>query len=173
MILKVHKLPTGETRSAAYSQSLRHRYSLTIQWKTGPRTLMVIGLNPSTATELVDDPTVLRCKKRAKALGFDRMVMTNLFAYRATAPEDMKALDSADAVGGLDQMATLRDTAASSDLILCAWGNHGSHSRQASVVLRMLAAHRDKFRCLAVTQTGHPKHPLYCKNDAPIKPYNP
>jgi hypothetical protein len=173
MKLRSQTLTNGETRTATYSDSERHRFALHIQWSHGPRWLMVIGLNPSTATELQDDPTVLRCKKRAKALGFHRLVMCNLFAYRATAPKDMQALDPADAIGGLEQMNTLRQEAAAAEIILCAWGEHGAHSRQAHTVLRLLNPHRAKFRCLALNQSGHPKHPLYCRNDAVLIPYNP
>lgn len=71
-----------------------HRYTLWRRFKeSAPLSRMVafIGLNPSTATPEKLDPTVSKCEHWAKAWGFDGFVMLNLFSYRATEPEEMKA----------------------------------------------------------------------------------
>ena len=91
-----------------------------------------IGLNPSTATEQQDDPTVRRCKNFARDWGFDGMVMLNAFAYRATDPNDMKRHDSP--VGTWNDLYLqrwFRDVWH----VIAAWGTHGLHlNRQAEVV---------------------------------------
>jgi len=50
---------------------------------------MFIGLNPSTADETSDDPTLTRCINYAKYWGFGGVCMANLFAFRATKPSAM------------------------------------------------------------------------------------
>ena len=60
----------GDAESlAVYSDCARYRYRLERVWAPGQRVLFVM-LNPSTATELQNDPTVERCERRARALGF-------------------------------------------------------------------------------------------------------
>ena len=108
---------------AVYSDCETYRYLLTRVWGPGPKALFVM-LNPSTATEVQNDPTVERCERRARALGFGAFRVTNIFAYRATDPKVMRAAE--DPVGpGND--AAIRQSIAWADSIFCAWGNHGLH----------------------------------------------
>ena len=58
-----------------------------------------IGLNPSTADEVKNDPTVRRCIIFAKDVGFGGMVMLNAFAYRATDRNEMKRRDGPGGAG--------------------------------------------------------------------------
>ena len=68
-----------------------YRYALTRVWDPlGPR-LSFVMLNPSTATEVQNDPTVERCERRARALGFGGFRVTNIFAWRDTDPRKMRA----------------------------------------------------------------------------------
>ena len=80
---------TPETRTAEFSPCRRYRYTLSIEWDASKERVMFIGLNPSTADETKDDPTVRRCKQFAKDWGYGAMVMTNLFAWRDTDPKKM------------------------------------------------------------------------------------
>ncbi len=84
------------TRNAHLSICRRYRYALLRRWGEG-KNAMFIGLNPSTADETADDPTIRRCVSFAKAWGFGGLCMANLFAYRATNPADM--LMQADPIG--------------------------------------------------------------------------
>ncbi len=94
----------GDARSTAvYSDCERYRYLLTRVWNPdGPRALFVM-LNPSTATEVQNDPTVERCERRARALGFGGFRVTNIFAWRDTDPRAMRA--AADPVGPANDAA--------------------------------------------------------------------
>jgi hypothetical protein len=65
--------------------------------RTDRKGALFIMLNPSTATEVQNDPTVERCERRARALGFGAFRVLNIFAWRATDPRDMRA--AADPVG--------------------------------------------------------------------------
>ena len=74
---------------AVYSRCLDYRYSLSKEWDVGlPRTLFIL-LNPSTATEEFNDPTISRCVARSCALGFGAMMVCNLFAFRGRKPSDL------------------------------------------------------------------------------------
>lgn len=121
--------------------------------------LMVIGLNPSTADETQDDPTIRRCIGFAKRWGFGALCMTNLFAWRDTDPRGMKA--AVDPVGA-DNDHWLGEVASGAGLILAAWGAHGMHGRRAEIVRHFMPK---QLHCLTVNADGSPKHPLYCRSD--------
>jgi hypothetical protein len=147
---------------AVYSDCERYRYVLTRVWDgRGGRALFVM-LNPSTATEVQNDPTVERCERRARALGFGAFRVVNIFAWRATDPRDMRA--AADPVGpGND--AAIGDSAVWADRIVCAWGAHGAHLRRGAAVERLLRATGRELTVLGLTKAGHPQHPLYIGYD--------
>lgn len=115
-----------------------------------------IGLNPSTADETADDPTIRRCIGFAKSWGCDGIAMLNLFAFRATDPKDMKAFRSP--VGQLNDSAILRVTS-KCRMTICCWGVHGGFKNRDSHVKALLF--RKQTFCLGKTKDGHPKHPLY------------
>lgn len=147
-------------RSATFSPCRRYRYSLWRSWRgldlfaEGNSYAMFVGLNPSTADEQNDDPTIRRCVAFAKAWGFDGLCMTNLFGFRSTDPADM--LKQADPVGA-DNDQVLRDLAAGAGVVVAAWGVHGTHRHRAAEVRSMLP----RLHYLRLTKDGHPGHPLY------------
>jgi hypothetical protein len=83
---------------------------------------MFIGLNPSTADETIDDPTIRRCVIFAKDWGYGALCMTNLFAFRATDPAIMKA--HPEPVGESND-GTLEELALSTVVVVAAWGVGG------------------------------------------------
>ncbi len=92
MILRSHQ--KGDAASIAeYSDCERYRYSLTRVWDGTGRKAAFVMLNPSTATEIQNDPTVERCERRARTLGFGAFQVTNIFAWRDTDPRAMRAAD--------------------------------------------------------------------------------
>jgi hypothetical protein len=148
----------GDAQSeAVYSDCEAYRYLLTRVWGPGPKALFVM-LNPSTATEVQNDPTVERCERRARALGFGAFRVTNIFAFRATDPRVMRA--AADAVGPAND-AAIRDSAGWADRIICAWGNHGLHLGRGARVEALLRATGAPLSHLGLTDAGQPRHPLY------------
>lgn len=158
----------GDTVSeAAYSDCELYRYLLTRRWGDGPRALFVM-LNPSTATEVQNDPTVERCERRARALGCGAFRVANLFAFRATDPRVMRA--AADPVGP-DNDAAILDSAPWADRILCAWGNHGSHLDRGAQVTALLRQSGAPLFHLGLTGQGQPRHPLYIGYDRQPQPW--
>jgi hypothetical protein len=126
-------------QGAVLSVSRDYRYTLTREWDQGGGTLNVIGLNPSTADETQDDPTIRRCVGFAKRWRFGRLVMTNLFAFRSTAPA--RLYEAADPIGPENDTHLLEEARKASE-VLCAWGAHGKlHGRGAAVAEALTIAH--------------------------------
>ena len=144
--------------TAVYSDCERYRYSLTRVWAPKGRRVLFVMLNPSTATEVQNDPTVERCERRARHLGYGAFRVTNIFAWRATDPRDMRA--AADPVGP-DNDAALRQGADWADAIIAAWGVHGAHLGRGPAVADMLRGGRIPLFHLGLSRDGHPRHPLY------------
>ncbi len=144
--------------SAVYSDCETYRYSLTRVWDPQGQRVMFIMLNPSKATEVQNDPTIERCERRARALGFGGFRATNIFAYRATDPRDMRAYDQPE---GPDNIDILRDGMEWADMVICAWGTHGEHRKQGPRVAEVLRQTGKPLYHLGLSKAGHPKHPLY------------
>lgn len=158
----------GDAASVAvYSDCEKYRYLLTRTWGVGPKALFVM-LNPSTATEVQNDPTVERCERRARSLGFGAFRVTNIFAYRATDPKVMRAV--ADPVGPGNDSA-IRESALWADRIVCAWGNHGLHLDRGHHVAKLLRATGAPLFHLGLTGQGQPRHPLYVGYDQQPEPW--
>lgn len=148
----------GDAASVAlYSDCEGYRYALTRVWAPGETALFVM-LNPSTATEVQNDPTVERCERRSRALGFGGFRVTNIFAWRDTDPRKMRA---AVAPVGPENDTAILDGAAWASRIICAWGTHGTHLGRGREVEALLRATTLPLHHLGLTKEGHPKHPLY------------
>jgi hypothetical protein len=157
MITRTH-LKGDAASTAVYSDCERYRYTLTRIWAPEGDKALFVMLNPSTATEVQNDPTVERCERRARALGFGGFRVTNIFAWRDTDPKKMRA--AADPVGPENDIA-IAESAPWADRIICAWGTHGAHLERGPAVERLLRATGLPLFHLGLTQAGHPKHPLY------------
>lgn len=167
MIVKHHRKGDAES-TAVYSPCESYRYSLTRVWDPAGARALFVMLNPSTATEVQNDPTVERCERRARTLGFGAFRVTNIFAFRATDPKVMRA--AADPVGpGND--AAIRESLPWADRVICAWGTHGAHLDRGRAVEALLRATGTPLFHLGLTQAGAPKHPLYIGYDVQPMPW--
>lgn len=157
MITRHHQ--KGDAASVAiYSPCENYRYSLTRTWDPKGSKASFVMLNPSTATEVQNDPTVERCERRARTLGYGAFCVTNIFAWRDTDPRAMRR--AADPVGpGND--AAIADAAAWGDIVVCAWGTHGEHLSRGAEVETLLRGTGQTLFHLGLSKAGHPKHPLY------------
>jgi hypothetical protein len=154
--------------SAEFSEGRTLRYWLERAWSlTNRRRLVVIGLNPSTADDLVDDPTIRRCVNFAKREMCGGLIMVNLFGYRATSPIDLIA--ATDPGGGeVANQYLLTACMAPDRVVVAAWGVHGSHRGRGPRVLQMLRRENVEVFHLGLTKDGHPKHPLYLAATTPL-----
>lgn len=144
--------------TALYSDCEKYRYALTRIWEPNGRKALFIMLNPSTATEVQNDPTVERCERRARALGFGAFRVTNIFAWRDTDPRKMRA--ASDPVGP-ENDRTILDSCPWADQIVCAWGTHGAHLNRGARMEELLRETGLPLYHLGLSKAGHPKHPLY------------
>ena len=146
-----------------------YRYLLTRQWADGPRLLWVM-LNPSTATELANDPTIARCESRARGLGYGAVGIVNLFALRETHPKTMLAHPAPNGPENDAQIIAALDWA---DDVIAAWGNDAmSHDRPDHVRALLRRAGKPIYT-LVMNKTGHPRHPLYVAEAQPLTRWSP
>lgn len=122
---------------------------------------MFIGLNPSTADETKDDPTIRRCIRFASDWGFGGLVMTNLYAYRATNPIDMRRQGRAAIGESNDEW--LVELAEKAGIVVAAWGANVGPVLGRDARVRKLVP---ELRVLGLTKHGFPRHPLYMKADS-------
>lgn len=143
---------------AQYSECGTYRYALTRDWDDDLPRLVYIMLNPSKATEQQNDPTIERCERRARVLGYGGFRACNLFALRETDPHAMRQHPAPE---GPENRDALRAAIAWADDILCAWGVHGAHQGQGPRIEAWLRGQDVALMCFGLTKDGHPKHPLY------------
>lgn len=148
-------------RGATFSDGRVYRYSLFRRWGNADRMVNFLMLNPSTADAETNDPTIERCERRTRKLGYGGLVVTNLFAFRATDPKDM--LRAYEPVGPDNDDAIL-EHANRAALIICGWGKDGVHRGRAYAVCKLLE--RYDLHALRISdKTGQPWHPLYVGYD--------
>ena len=154
MILRRHQGAQGASE-ALYSDCETYRYALTRIWARDVAPVMFVMLNPSTATELRNDPTIERCERRARDMQAGGVVVGNLFAYRATRPADLRT--ATDPIGP-ENDTVLSQLGAEARTCIAAWGVHGALLNRNRQILGVLPR---RLFCLGVTKAGHPRHPLY------------
>ena len=154
--------------TAVYSPCESYRYALTRIWNPQGRRVTFVMLNPSTATEVQNDPTVERCERRARALGYGAFRVCNIFAFRATDPKVMRA--HPDPIGPANDAAVL-EGADWAEAVICAWGTHGAHLDRGIAVEALLRASGRPLFHLGLSLAGHPRHPLYVGYDRQPEPW--
>jgi len=142
---------------ASFSRCRKWRYLLWRKWADGPVANFLM-LNPSTADEVKLDPSCTRARLYAERWGFGALVVTNLFGWRATDPDEMK--EASDPVGNQNDESILQ-AARGAKLVVCAWGNHGAHLGRSATVLSNLAKAQVELHMLRLNGNGEPAHPLY------------
>ena len=115
-------------------------------------------LNPSTADEIKNDPTVERCERRARMMGYGGLRVANIFALRSTDP---KALYQHTDPVGKDNDAAILELVNGAGIVICAWGGHGNLNNRGTKVLELLQSANITPYYLALNKDGTPKHPLY------------
>jgi hypothetical protein len=169
---------------AIFDTTGKYRYRLWREWDAQAPKLAFIMLNPSTADAEKNDPTIRRCIGFARAWGYGAIEVVNLFAYRATDPQELRA--AAEPIGKENDRHLLAAMERSQTLIL-AWGNWGSLYQRDQAVLRLLSqqpvsqqpvsqqpvlSQQKRLYCLGKNQSGQPRHPLYLKRTVTPSPFD-
>ncbi len=152
-------------RDAIFSDDRKHRFLLTRAWDESKPTIAFIGLNPSTANELTDDPTIRRVIGFARSFGYGKVFMQNLFSYVTPYPHELKKCGSMINDSNTDYL--LRYAKWQSNAVVFCWGNFDVLGRD-KVALDMFP----NAYCLGKNANGSPKHPLYLKSDTKLILYN-
>ncbi len=147
------------------SSGQTYRYVLRRIWQPELKAVGMILLNPSTADETRDDRTSKKCIRFAESWGYGSLIIVNLFAVRATYPEDMKA--HANPVGPANDQRILSELA-DVDLVVAAWGNHGLHMGRGNAVKALIP----NLHYLRMTKEDQPSHPLYLPKRLTPQPWN-
>ena len=143
---------------ATFSPCRRWRYLLWRCWDGKKPVANFLMLNPSTADEVKLDPTCSRARDFAERWGYGALIVTNVFGWRATDPDDMKA--AKDPVGPGNDAAIVK-AAKGSAIVVCAWGNHGKFLERSARVRAFLDKGKIELHSLRVNANGEPAHPLY------------
>lgn len=162
-----------DDNGAFFSDDRKYRYALWRIWDKSKPLVMFIGLNPSTANENTDDPTIRRIIRFAHSWGYGGVYMMNLFALVTSHPEELKLCK--DPLG--DNNKWLDEISSKCTRIVFAWGAFPEAKQRAldiitSCLLSSLLKDFPEVLALDINKDGSPKHPLYIRGDVkPIK-YN-
>ena len=160
-----------------------YRYLLTRDFRTlendPARTALFIMLNPSTADEFDDDPTIRRCVSFAKREGCSRLEVVNLYAMRATKPERLLTVSARAALGPKNKRTILNALDRGPAVAIAAWGAWwDTQSKRvtgpgfARLAVESFAREREiTLHCFGTTKSGAPRHPLYVRADQPLIPF--
>ena len=145
----------------------------------GKKPLICIGINPSTATPDALDPTLKSVQRIALANGFDSFLMFNLYAQRATNPDDMErdfnTLLHEENKKAFTYLLSLFD---STPAVWAAWGAIVEKRNYLFDCIRDFVALAAPFDAQWLTagkrskEKGHPHHPLYLKKDEALYPFD-
>lgn len=154
---------------ATFSDDRRHRYDLWRTWDKRLPRFIVIGLNPSTADETEDDPTIRRCIGFAFRERMGGLVMLNLFGFRATDPKVMRA--ESEPIGPHNDATIARWVTTPGAIVVAAWGVNGSHRDRDVQVCAAIHALDVEVLCFGTSAGGFPLHPLYLPADKRLVRY--
>ena len=152
----------SEQKGALFSDDGGHRYVLWRIWDTTRPCIQFVGLNPSTANEDQDDPTIRRLMGFTKKWGYGGFYMTNLFALVSPHPEDLRTAE--DPIGDNDRH--LVETRKKCEHIVFCWGAFPKIFRDIQVARMFEGA-----LCFGTTKDGSPKHPLYLPASTTLVPF--
>ena len=151
-----------------------YRYILATR---GEKPLICIGINHSTAEPGNLDPTLKSVERIAHGNGYDSFVMFNVYAQRATRPNDMEkdcnpALHRAN-MDAFDYALSLSPAPA----VWAAWGNVIETRGYLKDCLEDMIEIGEKHGAMWFTAgkrsiKGHPHHPLYLKSSSVLSPFN-
>ncbi len=143
----------------------------------GKNPLICIGINPSTAEPDNLDNTLKSVERIARHNGFDSFIMFNVYAQRATSPDDMeKACNPALHAENLKAFRYVLSIS-EKPVVWAAWGAIIEKRNYLPDCVRdMLQAGEEygaSWVCAgAITKKGHPHHPLYLRKDEKVRPFD-
>lgn len=145
----------------------------------GEKPLICVGVNPSTAAPNALDNTLKSVERIALGNGYDSFIMFNVYAQRATRPDDMERALNPQLHA--ENMAAFRyaleQTRSGRPAIWAAWGNIIEKRPYLPTCVRDMIAVGTEFDAQWFSAgkrstKGHPHHPLYLRKDSPLDPFD-
>jgi hypothetical protein len=161
VITRETKTLTGSA-GAVFSDCEHYRYRLWREWDKRLPTICFLMLNPSTADEQANDPTITRCEARAVGSHYGRLEVVNLFPWRATDPDQLEI--AVNPIGPASKAdGAIMDAIERSSMVICAWGAHRAAAPRAADVMHIIriTGYHGRLYHLGLNKDGSPKHPLY------------
>lgn len=144
-----------------------YRYTLNRRWGPGPRLLWIM-LNPSMADHRHDDPTIRRVRAFSEEQGYHAFVVANLFARRATKPDELRPLSLEDRIGPLNDRWLVRLFQRHTQAV-AAWGSSPIQIKRGVQVEGMAGLEGCNLLALGFSQQGFPRHPLFVRSGTPLE----
>lgn len=141
---------------AIFDKDRKYRFMLWRYWND-KRRILFIGLNPSTADESQNDPTIRRCIGFAKQWDFGAIYFCNLFSYISTDPKMLSNVN----VLHPQNIYSIKTALSYTSLTIAAWGDGIERIDNGRAIARNIKALIAPSKCFGLTQKGNPKHPLY------------
>lgn len=153
---------------ATFSEDGNYRFALWRIWDESKPLVMFVGLNPSTANHVDDDPTIRSVVRIAKSNGYGGIYMMNCWAYISTDPEKLRDHRFNDLICEWNDNMLTTTKAKCKDVVF-AWGAFRivKETGRGNELKKMFP----DAMCLAILKDGSPKHPLYCKSTTELKPF--
>jgi hypothetical protein len=164
-------------RDAGLSEDRLYRYWLTREWivpgqgEPSPdhRAPLWVCLNPSTADARSDDATVRSIMRLSTAWGYRRMILCNVFPWRATDPRELAV--AGERIRPFLNGAIIAEWRARADIVVAAWGESPYVTREDEHRIHRLAG--GVLACPGTNKSGSPKHPLYLPTSTPLCAWGP
>lgn len=143
---------------AIYSIDMKYRYLLERIWDKSKPLCIWCMLNPSTATEFNNDPTIERCEVRSNMLGMGGYIILNLFAYRSKDPNQLLWIK--DPVGAYNDLL-IDENIQRGNRVILAWGTKGRLFNRGNIVMERFRLNKIPIFAFRLNKDGTPNHPLY------------
>ena len=141
----------------------------------GKRPVICVGINPSTAAPNNLDPTLKSAQRIAAANGYDSFLMFNVYAQRATRPDDMeRERNEWLHAENMKAFAYLLSIAGEKPAVWAAWGAIIEKRPYLKDCVREMTEIGDRagavwYHAGPLSVKGHPHHPLYLKSNTPLE----
>ena len=151
--------------------SLNYRDNLYRRTGDNGKICLFIMLNPSTADDLEDDPTIRKCIHYSKREGCGLLTVVNLFNVRSTNPDNLLKMSNKQRETDCN-ILNVEQEIKKADLIILAWGSHPATKISKREQIVELVYNNGKIPyCLKINKDGNPAHPLYQRNDQELLIY--
>jgi len=157
----------SQFNGAVLDKDRNYRFILWRFWSDAPR-MLFIGLNPSTANELNDDPTVRRLCGFAQSLGYGGLYACNLYSQITPYPKEL--LPETRNHGANTPAIQMAEKL--SVLTVCGWGDGIKNIPEGDLRAKAVFDLLSSPMCWGLTASGNPRHPLYLKSEAELVEFN-